>query len=276
MKNYLKKIKNIPKRIDREIETYKYKNDKFAGKLHILNVEDSLSYIENNKTSFYRYGDGEIALMMGEGIAFQQADEQLAKRLIDMLKPEQGMDEIKAAIPYYYFNYEHGLIDFVEGFAYAMKKQRRFLLEYCDKDYVYLDTSISQIYQSYEDYDFDSYFRRVRNLFIGRKVTLVCGRGIFKNIKYNLLGECDSVQYIEAPNKNAYSNYDEILKNALTIPKDNLVCIVLGPTAKPLAYDLYKAGYQAWDIGHFIKDYDAWKKKSSRDMNTITEFYRPD
>jgi glycosyltransferase family protein len=276
MKNYLKKIKKLPSRIDREIETFKYKNDKFAGKLNILNVEDSISYIEKNKTSFYRYGDGEIALMMGEGIAFQQADEQLAKRLIDMLKPEPGMDKIKAAIPYYYFNYEHGLIDFVEGFAYAMKKQRRFLLEHCDKDYVYLDTSISQIYQSYEEYDFDSYFRRVRNLFKGRNVTLICGKGIFKNIKYNLLDECDSVQYMEAPSKNAYSEYDEILKNALTIPKDNLVCIVLGPTAKPLAYDLFKAGYQAWDIGHFIKDYDAWCKNASRDEATISEFYRPD
>ncbi|MBQ5851387.1 MAG: DUF1792 domain-containing protein, partial [Lachnospiraceae bacterium] len=53
-------------------------------------------------------------------------------------------------------------------------------------------------------------------------------------------------------------------------------CIVLGPTAKPLAYDLHKAGYTAWDIGHFIKDYDAYCKRSARDAQTIAKFYSPD
>jgi glycosyltransferase family protein len=277
MKNYLKKIKKLPSRIDREIETVKYKNDKFAGKLRILNVEDSLSYIEKNSNiSFYRYGDGEIAIMMGEGIAFQAADEKLAKRLVELLKPNPQMSGLKVAIPYYYLNYEHGLIDFVENFAYAMKVQRRFLIDNCDSDYVYLDTGISQIYQSYAEYDFDNYFNRVRNLFKGRKVTLICGKGIFKNIQYNLLDKCDAVEYMEAPNKNAFSEYDEILKKALTIPRNNLVCIVLGPTAKPLTYDLFMSGYQVWDIGHFIKDYDAWRKHSARDGETIAEFYRPD
>lgn len=274
MKDYVKKIRNLPKRIDREIETVKYKNDKFASQLHIMNTEESLRYIENNKISFYRYGDGEIALMMGEGIAFQEADEQLGNRLRELLKP--NMEGIKAAIPYYYFHYEHGLIDFVESFAYAMKNQRRYLIEHCDKDYLYLDTSISQMYQSYEEYDFDDYFGRVKKLFVGRNVTLICGKGIFKNIKYNLLDECDKVTYMEAPSKNAFSEYNDILNRALTIPKDNLVCIVLGPTAKPLAYDLHKNGYQAWDIGHFIKDYDAYCKKQARDSHTIAEFYRPD
>lgn len=274
MNKYIKKIKNLPKRIDREIETIKYKKDKFADWLNIMNIEESLQYIENNEISFYRYGDGEIALMMGEGIAFQQADTLLAQRLRDMLKPD--IDGIKAAIPYYYFHYEHGLIDFVEGFAYAMKIQRRYLLAHCDKDYVYMDTSISQMYQSYETYDFDDYFARVRKLFTGRKVTLICGKGIFKDIQYNLLEECDSVQYLEGPNKNAFSEYDKLLERALAIPRDNLVCIVLGPTAKPLVYDLHSKGYQAWDIGHFIKDYDAYCKRTARDADTIADFYRPD
>ena len=73
MKTIWKKIKNLPRRIDREIETILYKKDHFADWLHILNIEESLAYIETHPVSFYRYGDGEIALMMGEGIAFQQA-----------------------------------------------------------------------------------------------------------------------------------------------------------------------------------------------------------
>lgn len=274
MNKYIKKIINLPKRIEREIETRKYKNNKYAGILQIRNVEESLSYIEQNEVSFYRYGDGEIAIMLGCDIPFQKADEKLQKRLIELLSiKEEG---IEVAIPYYYFNYEHGLIGMVESFAYAMKEQRRFLLEHCRKDYTYLDTSISQIYQSYEEYDFEQYFHRVKALFKGRKVTLICGKGIFQNLQYNLLEECEIVEYLDAPSKNAFSEYDDILQKAKRIPKDHLVCIVLGPTAKPLAYDLHKEGYQAWDMGHFLKDYDAFCKKRSRDEESITEFYKPD
>ena len=147
----LKKIKKLPKRIEREIEAYRYKKGAFSKKLRILNVEESLRYIETNSISFYRYGDGEIALMMGEGIPFQHADKKLAQRLIELLKVDEP--GIKAAIPYYYFNYEGGLIDMVESFAYAMKMQRRFLIKNCSREQIYLDTSISQIYQSYEGLD---------------------------------------------------------------------------------------------------------------------------
>ena len=46
MKNYLKKIKNIPKRIEREIEAFQYLNGRYADVLRILNTADSLSYRE--------------------------------------------------------------------------------------------------------------------------------------------------------------------------------------------------------------------------------------
>ena len=90
------------------------------------------------------------------------------------------------------------------------------------------------------------------------------------------MDDCASIEYLEAPSKNAFSSYDDILERALKTPKDSLVCIVLGPTAKPLAYDLYKNGYQAWDIGHFIKDYDAYCKRSDRDEKSIADFFKPD
>ena len=38
MKNYLKKIKNIPKRIEREIEAARYRSGKYANQLRILSL----------------------------------------------------------------------------------------------------------------------------------------------------------------------------------------------------------------------------------------------
>lgn len=274
MNKYVKKILNIPKRIDREIQTAKYRKGDFSNILQVRNIESTLEYLENNEVSFYRYGDGEVAIMMGEGIAFQKADKELARRLTELLSAKE--DGIKAAIPYGYFTYEKGMIPTFEGFVYAMKIQRKFFFEHCRKDYEYLDTAITQAYQCYEDRNFDNYFTRFKNLFEGRKVTVICGKGVLDSIEYSLLEKCSEVNYLYGPSKNAFSEYDELLSKAKQIPKDNLVCIVLGPTAKVLVYDLFKEGYQAWDMGHSLKDYDAYCKKASRDNDSIVKFFKPD
>ena len=99
---------------------------------------------------------------------------------------------------------------------------------------------------------------------------------ILNKLEYNPLAECKSVHYISAPSMNAYREYSSILNRALQEEKTRLILIILGPTAKPLVYDLVKAGYQAWDMGHYFKDFDAYKKQSSRTPEEITNFYQPD
>jgi hypothetical protein len=109
-----------------------------------------------------------------------------------------------------------------------------------------------------------------------REVVLICGKGILSEIKYNPFDVCKSIEYIEAPNISAFSEYDRILAEAKKIDKDKLICIILGPTADLLVYDLFKEGYQVWDIGHFVKDYDAYFKKNPRNEDTLIKFYQPD
>ena len=70
-KNLVQKIKNIPGRIEREIEKNKYKKNKYGNILQIRNFEESIKYIKDNKVSFYRYGDAEIAVMRGMDVPFQ-------------------------------------------------------------------------------------------------------------------------------------------------------------------------------------------------------------
>lgn len=267
-------IKKLVKRIDREIEKRKYINNKYSNYLKVLNFEETMDFLENNNISFYRYGDAEIAVMSGSDVPFQKYEPELAKRLLELLNLEE--EGINAAIPYYYLNMEKGMNPFIEEFTYAMKRQRKFLIANCNKEKMYLDTAVSQVYQTYEKYDFEGYFNRIQNLLRDRKVTVICGKGIFKDFKYNLLDVCKEVNYIEGPNMNAYSEYEDILEKALKVPKDNLFCIVLGPTADLLVYDLFKAGYQAWDIGHFMKDYDAYKKQKLRNADELVKFYEPD
>ena len=72
------------------------------------------------------------------------------------------------------------------------------------------------------------------------------------------------LEYIYAPTIDAFNVYDEIFKKARTIDKNRLVCIILGPTATVLAYDLAQLGYRALDLGHIVKSYDLYCKNNKR------------
>ena len=139
-----------------------------------------------------------------------------------------------------------------------------------------MDTALTQVYQTYQKYDFENYYQRMQKLLEDKDVTIVCGEGVLDRLEYQALDVCRSVEYIQAPSMNAYSQYDTILQQVLATDKTRLVCVVLGPTAKVLVYDLVKAGYQAWDMGHYFKDYDAYRRKKPRTAEEIAKFYQPD
>ena len=48
--------------------------------------------------------------------------------------------------------------------------------------------------------------------------------------------------------------------------------IALGPTATILAYDLYKLGYQALDIGHVDLEYEWMKLGTEEQVNLFNKF----
>lgn len=81
---------------------------------------------------------------------------------------------------------------------------------------------------------------------------IVEGAGTRLGIGNDLLDEALSVKRIVCPIKDAFSKYDEILKECLKMPKDSLFIMALGPTATVLAEDLTNNGYRALDIGHFV------------------------
>lgn len=268
------KLARFPKRIYRHFERISYEKGSYADKLKMLNTEETLELLEKEPISFLRYGDGEIAIMRGDSIPFQEYDERLAKRLRKLLQMDKS--GLRIGIPYYYIHPVKNLNDFTARFAKALSVQRKFLCRHCSRDMVYIDTCITQVYQTYEDYDFKKYYERMQKLLKNRDITVICGEGVLDRLEYKAYDVCKSVEFITAPSMNAYAKYDELFKQALKTSKKRLVCMILGPTAKVLAYDLYKKGYQAWDIGHYFKDYDAYMRKRPRTDAEITQFYKPD
>lgn len=274
IKEFGYKLAKFPKRVYRHFESKKYLAGGYEHKLTILNTEETLSLLEKEQFSFFRYGDGEIAIMQGKSIPFQEYNPELAQKLKDILNTkEKG---IKVGIPYYYMHPVASLNEFTKNFARALPTQRKFLCRNCNKDTTYIDTALTQVYQTYQEYNFAEYYGRMQNLLKNKDVTVVCGEGVLNRLEYKALDVCHSVKYIYAPSMNAYSQYDAILKKVAGTDKNRLVCVVLGPAAKALIYDLTQAGYQAWDMGHYFKDYDAYLKKRPRTGEEIAKFYQPD
>lgn len=274
MKSVLKKIINIPKRVHRSVESKKYRLGKYAPLLNILSPHDTMRFLLENNICFCRFGDGEIAIMRGESIPFQKYDKELACRLKEILKSHQK--GLAVGIGYLYLNPTNNVNQFTQNFLNSLSMQRRFLIENCDKDLCYIDTSVTQIYQNYDVYDFETHFKAWQTLFKDKDITLICGKSVLDNIKYNALEVCNSVEYIYSSNKDAYDDYAGIFKRAMEVESNRIICVILGPTAKPLVFDLCKNGRIAWDIGHFLKDYDSYMRKIPRTDSELIRFFKPD
>jgi glycosyltransferase family protein len=268
------KVRNLPKRTYRSFESIQYRNYKYVSCLKIMTDKESVDYLAENVVSFCRFGDGEIALMKGESIAFQKYDPLLAQRLKEILKADKK--GLVIGINYFYLNPVNGVNQYTQNFLDTLVMQRKFLIKNCNKDTTYIDAAITQVYQNYETLDFEHHFEKMQQMFRNKDITVICGATVMDNIKYNALDVCNSVEYIYGPSKDAFNEYSKIYEMAIKVDNNRIICVILGPTAKVLVYDLHCSGRIAWDIGHYIKDYDAYMKKQPRNAESIERFFKPD
>ena len=236
---------------------------------NIMNRQESIDYIINNKVSVSRFGDGEFNLIKNVGIPFQKSSPVLAERLKEILV--SGDENIKIGIPYGIFHTTNGASErsknFVRNFG---GKNTDWIVKLLDKNYTYINAGFTILPNSKEEYE------KIREIWNNRDVTVISGDRVFKKIEFNVFDNAKSIEYINAPTVNAFGKYDEILEKAKLIPKDRLVAIILGPTATVLAYDLAKLGYQALDLGHIVKSYDAFNKQHEITSNYLNSFWGKD
>ena len=270
-------IEYIPE--TRKIRLFKeMQQNKFVSlKANILSYEDSIEYIIKNRCSLCRFGDGEFNIINGGDIPYQKYNPLLSKRLREILmscfEPSANERNIKIAIgrEYYDFSDWNNLI-FPKFFEDYIMLNEDKLVSFCSENYEYLATAMSHLYNTFQEYDFSSYFEHIKEIWEKRDIVIICGERSFKNISYNIFDCAKSIEYLYAPTENAFDQYDEILDIAKAISKDKLIIAILGPTAKLIAWDLYALGYQAIDFGHIAKDYNSYIKKDPRNLETIHRF----
>lgn len=231
---------------------------KALSEITVRPILDSLDFIDKHKSSVARFGDGEIEIMSGRGIPYQEYNEELAKALLDILKTPSH-PEFLVCLPDVFSNIER----YNHNAQYFWKKHfehfEPFYLENCCSPW-YGSTFISRPYIDLEDKSGAvASFAGLNKLWANRDILIVEGETSRSGVGNDLFATSKSLSRIICPSKNAFSQYDVILEEILKYCDDRLILLMLGPTAKVLARDLSQRGHQAIDLGHIDSEYEWYK-----------------
>ncbi len=227
---------------------------------NFYSIEETITDIINNRKSLARFGDGEFALMSNvERQKFQRLDPKLTNRLKEVIQADEKGFLIAIADNYgdlsqYNAPGRAGIRQYMTPEVRLQHKQ------FIDLNRIYHNTYLSRPYALFADNHTDApkhRFEALKQIWNERDVIMVEGSLTGLGVGNDLFDNATQIRRIEAPAESSFDKYDEILAAALQHAKrDTLFLIALGPSAGVLAYDLYKAGYQALDIGHLDLEYE--------------------
>ncbi len=253
---YLFSIKNVDAMvaaIRNYAETKQLPNKPFD--FEVQTIDETLDYILEHQSSIARFGDGEAAIMLGQSINYQKYNPKLAEELKFIFNQESS--------PTLVIGLQEGLknrFSFVPD-ALAFWRQyledyEEFYLEYC-KNAWYGSTFISRPYIDFLDKSkAKSQFEKLKKLWEGRDILIVEGYASRSGVGNDLFDGAKSIKRIICPSRHAYDKKDEIMEAIMNHADGRLVLLMLGPTAKVLAYELSTKGMQAIDIGHVDSEYE--------------------
>ena len=240
------------------------------NKLKVMTFEESLDYLIESKCSLSRFGDGEFTLMLnGEflcprniSLKHQDADPELKKRLVEILK-DQNTEKynLKIAVPRTLVSLDKGnltdsSIGFWQNYLHELFYKISSLLR---KDYTYLNSQISRFYLDDRNKDKEVIEKRIahwKRLWEEQDILIIEGKGSNLGKSQGFYSNAKSVERIECPNNNTFKHYNEILSAAKEYGTHKLIILALGPTSAVLAYDLAKKGFRTLDLGFLELEYN--------------------
>lgn len=235
----------------------------FIPMLKILSTEESIQVLLKKHVSLSRYGDGEMFLMSGNSICFQEYDKLLASRLSDVMAMSYKQD-FQVGIPLA-VNSTYGYNS--ESKSFWEKNMLIYRWQYYIKGWrkrVFLNSSITWLFSDAENRNLKlEDFKSLLSLWENENVLIVEGETTRLGVETGMFLKTKSCRRLICPSQNSFAQYDRIYEEILKVHrKDELILICLGPTATLLAYDLYCKGLWAIDIGQINKEYNIYKEIS--------------
>lgn len=238
----------------------------------VLSIEQTIDLVLEKKLSVIRFGDGEISLIDGTDLMLQKRTDELSNRLEQIIKT--NVEGLLICIPGMW-----GRLDIFADYAYYFVMHHLYrcgpvwdkLLSY---DKVYGDTNMTRHYLGYKDKsNSGEIFKKIFSFWKNADAVLIEGSGSRLGVGNDMFDNAKSLKRILCPPENAYSKYNEIKNEAKKLGKDRLILLSLGPTAKVLAYDLFKDGYRVIDIGHIDMEYEMFLRKEIKQVKVPYKYF---
>lgn len=230
--------------------------------ISVLSIDQSLDYLLEKAASVVRFGDGEMDLIAGRSIPYQDFDPELSARLREMMSMKSD-EHMMICLPDVFTGLERYSIDAKNFWKAHLQHHLADYLEICRSTW-YGSTFISRPYIDLEDKTPSAgYFAKLKKLWQDKDLLIVEGLTSRSGVGNDLFDGARSIKRIICPSRNAYSKL-EAIKQAVREHVDNrLILTMLGPTAKVLVYDLVQEGYRALDIGHIDSEYEWFQMGAS-------------
>lgn len=241
-------------------------NNEILGKqldpIQVKGIDETLDYIIENKSSLVRFGDGEINMLAGHSIPYQDYDEELVSTMRDIIGQE-SREELVVCLPDAFtdrFRFTSWAIPFWKD---HMDHYMDFYRELCSNSW-YGSTFVSRPYIDFEDKSqAKTQFEKLKSIWENRNLLIVEGATSRSGVGNDLFDKANSIKRIICPSHSAFSRVHEIEQEIEKHATGRLILCMLGPTAKVLAYHLSRKGYQVLDIGHIDSEYE-WMKMGAK------------
>ncbi len=226
--------------------------------IKVLNIDETLDYILQHNSSVARFGDGEMDIIAGNSIPYQEYDSKLAQQLRCIMM-KQSDEKLVICLSDVFKDRERYNSYASDFWKNHLEVYKNYYMELCIASW-YGSTFISRPYMDLIDKSSSRrYFNKLKQLWECKNTLIVEGINSRSGVGNDLFDNALSVKRIICPAKNAYSKIEDIKKRIIEYVDDRIILIMLGPTAKVLAYELSLEGYQAIDIGHVDSEYEWFK-----------------
>lgn len=244
---------------------------------NVVNEEDTVRYILNNRCSVARFGDGELLWIFQDRQKdnFEINSQRLAYKLNEVLN--SSSDNLIICIPNVFNNFNNIDNNVKTYWEWLLTRKGVRVLKLLNSSKKYYSAQITRPYMDYkkDKVNFKKRFNSIKKIWKDRNLLIVEGEKTRFGVSNDLLDNAKSVQRVICPSTNAFEKYDAIfnkVKTKAALVDDVLVLAALGPSATVLAFELSNIGVQTIDIGHLDIEYQ-WFKMNAKKKVPITGKY---
>jgi glycosyltransferase family protein len=238
----------------------------------VRSIPDTIDKIIKDKCSICRFGDGELLYVSEQrSLPFQKQEKRLREYFINILKSNHS--NILVGLPIGLQSLVNLKFDAKVTWRAIISWTYPGLFKYLDYQKQYYNASMTRLYIEYKDTSHtDTWFKKVRSIWDNREIILIEGEKSRLGVGNNLFENAKSLVRVLGPAHDAFDKFDQLLNFVSTQDQNKLVLVAMGPTAKPLVYELALQGFQAIDIGNLDIEYE-WFLRGTKEKVKIDGKY---